>query len=75
MAGDAGPPHGGQQRWDDHVVVRREGCRKTWAAGSRSNFALTSFMQVDTGNPGRFAGDPYFSRDASVEPVKAALAR
>ncbi|MDB5880373.1 MAG: porin, partial [Ramlibacter sp.] len=34
--------------------------------GVKANFLLTSFLQVDTGVPGRFGGDPYFSRDASV---------
>lgn len=34
--------------------------------GLKANFALTAFLQVDSGTPGRFAGDPYFSRDANV---------
>ncbi len=34
--------------------------------GLRASFALTSFFQTDSGVPGRFAGDPYFSRDANV---------
>lgn len=34
--------------------------------GLKAGFALTSFLQVDTGTPGRFAGDTYFSRDANV---------
>lgn len=34
--------------------------------GLKANFALTSFIQVDTGAQGRFANDPFFSRDANV---------
>ena len=34
--------------------------------GLKANFALTSFLQADSGTPGRFAGDPFFSRDANV---------
>lgn len=34
--------------------------------GLRANFALTSFIQVDTGSQGRFAADTFFSRDANV---------
>lgn len=34
--------------------------------GLKANFALTAFLQVDSGTPGRFGGDPYFSRDANV---------
>lgn len=34
--------------------------------GLKAGFALASFMQVDTGLPGRFTGDAYFSRDANV---------
>ena len=34
--------------------------------GLKVDFQLTAFMRVDTGSPGRFDGDPYFSRDANV---------
>lgn len=34
--------------------------------GLKAGFALTSFLQADTGVPGRFTGDSFFSRDASV---------
>lgn len=34
--------------------------------GLKATFALTSFMRADTGTPGRFNGDPFFSRDANV---------
>ncbi|AVP58414.1 porin [Pulveribacter suum] len=34
--------------------------------GLKAGFALTSFMRADTGAPGRFNGDPFFSRDANV---------
>jgi len=34
--------------------------------GLKANFALTSFIQVDSGIQGRFANDPFFSRDANV---------
>ncbi|KQP19245.1 porin [Pseudorhodoferax sp. Leaf267] len=34
--------------------------------GLSATFALTSFMRVNTGSPGRFDGDPFFSRDANV---------
>lgn len=38
--------------------------------GLKATFALTAFMRVDTGEPGRFGagatGDPFFSRDANV---------
>ncbi|MDD0810278.1 porin [Curvibacter sp. RS43] len=34
--------------------------------GLRANFALTSFMQVNSGVPGRFTGDTFFSRDANL---------
>jgi predicted porin len=34
--------------------------------GLKASFALTSFLQVDTGTPGRFSGDTFFSRDANV---------
>ena len=41
--------------------------------GLKANFALTAFLQVDTGTPGRFANDPYFSRDANVSLSDASL--
>ena len=34
--------------------------------GLKANFALTGFMRADTGTPGRFGGDPFWSRDALV---------
>lgn len=34
--------------------------------GLNASFKLTSFMRIDTGSMGRFNGDPFFSRDASV---------
>ena len=34
--------------------------------GLKAEFALTSFLQADTGSSGRFFGDTLFSRDANV---------
>lgn len=34
--------------------------------GLKANFLLTSFLRTDTGEPGRFPGDNFFSRDANV---------
>ena len=34
--------------------------------GLKANFALTGFMRADTGTPGRFGGDNFWSRDALV---------
>lgn len=34
--------------------------------GLSAGFKLTSFQRMDTGTPGRFAGDGYFTRDANV---------
>jgi predicted porin len=34
--------------------------------GLKVHFALTSFMRMGTGTPGRFLNDPAFSRDANV---------
>lgn len=34
--------------------------------GLKANFNLTAFMRADTGTPGRFNNDPFFSRDANV---------
>ncbi|MDP3138891.1 MAG: porin [Burkholderiaceae bacterium] len=34
--------------------------------GMKASFALTSFIQTDTGSQGRFAADTFFSRDANV---------
>ncbi len=65
MAGDAGRTS----------VVGSGGMTTSWfgfkgtedlGGGLKANFLLTSFMRADTGNPGRFNGDPFFSRDASV---------
>jgi predicted porin len=41
--------------------------------GLKASFALTSFLRADGGLPGRFNGDPYFSRDASVTLSTATL--
>jgi predicted porin len=65
LAGDAGR----------RTVVNSGGMTTSWfgfkgtedlGGGLRANFALTSFFQADSGNPGRFGGDPFFSRDANV---------
>lgn len=34
--------------------------------GLKANFALTSFMRINSGTPGRFTGDNFFSRDANL---------
>ncbi len=34
--------------------------------GLKAQFNLTSFMRADTGTPGRFVNDTFFSRDANV---------
>lgn len=34
--------------------------------GLKATFALNAFLRVDTGAPGRFDGEPFFSRDANV---------
>ncbi|MCZ2103137.1 MAG: porin [Burkholderiales bacterium] len=34
--------------------------------GLKANFAITSFIQVNNGEQGRFVGDPLFSRDANL---------
>ena len=41
--------------------------------GVKASFALTSFFQADSGVPGRFPGDPFFSRDANVSLSKESL--
>lgn len=65
MSGDAGR----------RTVVNSGGMTTSWfgmkgsedlGGGLKANFALTSFIQVDSGNQGRFANDPFFSRDANV---------
>lgn len=65
MSGDAGR----------RTVVNSGGLTTSWfgvkgtedlGGGLKANFALTTFIQVDTGNQGRFANDPFFSRDANV---------
>lgn len=65
MAGDPGR----------RAVVGSGGMTTSWfgfkgtedlGGGLKANFALTAFLQADSGNPGRFANDPYFSRDANV---------
>ncbi len=64
-AGDAGR----------RTVVGSGGMTTSWfgfkgtedlGGGLKASFALTAFMQADSGNAGRFGGDPYFSRDANV---------
>ena len=56
-------------------VVNSGGMTTSWfgfkgtedlGGGLKANFALTSFIQVDTGTQGRFAKDTFFSRDANV---------
>ena len=56
-------------------VVNSGGMTTSWfgfkgsedlGGGLKANFALTSFIQVDTGAQGRFANDTFFSRDANV---------
>ncbi len=56
-------------------VVNSGGMTTSWfgfkgtedlGGGLKANFALTSFIQADTGRQGRFPGDTLFSRDASV---------
>lgn len=65
MAGDA----------DRKSVVDSGGMTTSWfgfkgtedlGGGLKATFALTSFMRADTGTPGRFTGDTFFSRDANV---------
>jgi len=34
--------------------------------GLKANFKLTSFQRLDSGTPGRFQGDNFFTRDANV---------
>lgn len=65
MAGDTGR----------RTAVNSGGMTTSWfgfkgtedlGGGLKANFALTSFIQVDDGSQGRFAGDTFFSRDANV---------
>ncbi len=65
MAGDPGR----------RTVVGSGGMTTSWfgfkgtedlGGGLKAGFALTAFMLADNGSPGRFAGDPVFSRDANV---------
>ena len=65
MAGDA----------NRRSVVDSGGMTTSWfgfkgtedlGGGLKANFQLTSFIKVDTGTQGRFANDPFFSRDANV---------
>lgn len=65
MAGDAGKAN----------VVNSGGMTTSWwgmkgsedlGGGLKASFALTAFFQADSGIPGRFANDNYFSRDANV---------
>lgn len=35
-------------------------------SGLKADFNITAFMRMDTGEMGRFGGDPFFSRDANV---------
>lgn len=57
------------------TVVNSGGMTTSWfgfkgtedlGGGLKASFALTSFFQADSGAPGRFTGDPFFSRDANV---------
>jgi predicted porin len=34
--------------------------------GLKANFNLTAFIRMDTGEPGRFTNDPFFSRSSNV---------
>ena len=65
MAGDS----------DSRAVVNSGGMTTSWIGfkgsedlgnGLKANFALTTFLQADTGVQGRFPGDTLFSRDANV---------
>jgi len=65
MAGDA----------NRRSVVDSGGLTTSWigfkgtedlGGGLKASFQLTSFIKVDTGTQGRFANDPFFSRDANV---------
>ncbi|MGE4239998.1 porin [Ramlibacter sp.] len=65
MAGDTGR----------RTVVGSGGMTTSWfgfkgtedlGGGLKANFALTAFFQADSGTAGRFANDPFFSRDANV---------
>lgn len=56
-------------------VVNSSGMTTSWfgfkgsedlGSGLKANFALTSFIQSDSGVQGRFPGDTLFSRDANV---------
>ena len=56
-------------------VVNSGGMTTSWigfqgtedlGGGLKLNFMLNSFFRGDTGSPGRFNGDPFFSRDAFV---------
>lgn len=56
-------------------VVNSGGLTTSWfgfkgsedlGGGLKANFALTSYIQVDSGTQGRFPNDPLFSRDANV---------
>ncbi len=67
---------------DGRSVVNSGGMTTSWygfkgtedlGGGLKASFALTAFLQVDTGTPGRFTGDPYFSRDANVSLSSATL--
>jgi predicted porin len=60
---------------DRRSVVDSGGMTTSWfgmkgtedlGGGLKANFALTSFIQVDTGLYGRFPGDPFWARDANV---------
>ncbi|MDP3653305.1 MAG: porin [Rhodoferax sp.] len=56
-------------------VVNSGGLTTSWfgvkgsedlGGGLKANFALSSFLRADTGMQGRFAGDTFFSREATV---------
>src|SRR5450830_1683293 len=50
------------------LSVNSGGMTTSWLGikGLKVDFALTSFLQVDNGQSGRFYGDTLFSRDANV---------
>lgn len=65
MSGDAGSTN----------VVNSGGMTTSWfgfggsedlGGGLKTNFKLTAFLRADSGAIGRFDGDPFFARDASV---------
>lgn len=60
---------------DRNSVVGSGGMTTSWwglkgtedlGGGLKADFNLTSFFRADTGTPGRFNGDNFFSRDANI---------